>query len=215
MSENTVLQRSALLAFASGFVDCAAFIHMGGLFVAHVTGNFVLLGAAVTAGGLKSHETASALQLASLPLFFATVVLAVILARAWPDERRTARLVWLSAGLVLLAAGHAALGPAADASAAIALIAAMAILNAAQRLDPGLGAPFTVMTGNVTGLGVQLAQALVGQPSQGSPAKKTGGVLLVAGFAIGCAAGAIGETRIGWTAMVLPALALVAAGARR
>lgn len=40
-----------ILAFLAGFVDTAAFIHMSGLFVAHVTGNFVLLGAALATGG--------------------------------------------------------------------------------------------------------------------------------------------------------------------
>ena len=33
------------LAFTAGFVDAAAFIALTGLFTAHVTGNFVLIGA--------------------------------------------------------------------------------------------------------------------------------------------------------------------------
>ena len=43
---------SALLAFTAGFVDTVGFIALFGLFTAHVTGNFVLIGAAL----VDSHE---------------------------------------------------------------------------------------------------------------------------------------------------------------
>ena len=35
------------LAFVAGFADTLGFILLGGLFVAHVTGNFILIGAAL------------------------------------------------------------------------------------------------------------------------------------------------------------------------
>jgi hypothetical protein len=38
---------AALLSFNGGFVDTAGFLGLQGLFVAHVTGNFVTLGAAL------------------------------------------------------------------------------------------------------------------------------------------------------------------------
>ena len=41
---------AALLSFNGGFVDTAAFVGLQGLFVAHVTGNFVTLGAALVLG---------------------------------------------------------------------------------------------------------------------------------------------------------------------
>ncbi len=47
----------ALLSFNGGYVDTAGFLALQGLFTAHVTGNFVTLGAAVvfgTAGVLPS-----------------------------------------------------------------------------------------------------------------------------------------------------------------
>ena len=58
---------SLILAFLSGYIDTAVFVHMGGLFVAHVTGNFVLLGA--TVAGLESvgHGSSTVLQLISSP----------------------------------------------------------------------------------------------------------------------------------------------------
>src|SRR5690242_21880758 len=41
---------AALLSFNGGFVDTVGFLGLQGLFVAHVTGNFVTLGAALVLG---------------------------------------------------------------------------------------------------------------------------------------------------------------------
>ena len=41
---------AGLLSFNGGFVDTAGFLGLQGLFVAHVTGNFVTLGAALVLG---------------------------------------------------------------------------------------------------------------------------------------------------------------------
>ena len=41
---------AALLSFNGGFVDTVGFLGLSGLFVAHVTGNFVTLGAALVLG---------------------------------------------------------------------------------------------------------------------------------------------------------------------
>ena len=64
----------AALAFVAGFVDAAAFIALTGLFTAHVTGNFVLIGAelvATSAGVLA--------KLLALPVFIAAVASARVL----------------------------------------------------------------------------------------------------------------------------------------
>jgi uncharacterized membrane protein YoaK (UPF0700 family) len=41
---------AALLSFNGGFVDTSGFLGLQGLFTAHVTGNFVTLGAALVLG---------------------------------------------------------------------------------------------------------------------------------------------------------------------
>jgi uncharacterized membrane protein YoaK (UPF0700 family) len=41
---------AALLGFVAGFVDTAGFLGLQGLFTAHVTGNFVTLGATLVLG---------------------------------------------------------------------------------------------------------------------------------------------------------------------
>jgi uncharacterized membrane protein YoaK (UPF0700 family) len=72
---------AALLSFNGGFVDTLGFLGLHGLFTAHVTGNFVTLGAALVLGtqGIIS-------KLIALPEF----VLVIGLAR-WAETVLTAR----------------------------------------------------------------------------------------------------------------------------
>ena len=61
---------TGLLGFNAGYVDTAGFLALNGLFTAHVTGNFVTLGAAFVHG-----TTGAFAKLLALPLFCAVVVL--------------------------------------------------------------------------------------------------------------------------------------------
>lgn len=202
---------SFILAFLSGFVDTAVFVHMGGLFVAHVTGNFVLLGATLAGAGHAGHGGSATLQLISFPIFFVSVMLAAAIAGRVAEPHRTSALLWI-ATLLTLATGITALaGFGTDPVLAMILVVAMAILNAAQRLDAGLGAPFTVMTGNVTGVAIAAAQGLRLAPAPSVAPKPQATrtlLLLVIGFAVGCALGAVAQAWWGYSAMVAPALLL-------
>lgn len=202
-----------ILAFLSGFVDTAAFIHMQGLFVAHVTGNFVLLGAALASGGAVAGKGPEVLQLAALPVFVLAAMLTGALALRLAPERGLAVILW-SAGLLMISVGgvSAWLGAGPwDAAGAMVLIAAMGMLNAAHRMNPGMGPPFAVMTGNVAALAIRLGQLLRLTPA---PAEAASGAVeakmlrAVIGFALGCAAGALAQVWLGLAAVALPALAL-------
>src|SRR5580658_249580 len=76
-----------VLSFNAGFVDTAGFLALQGLFTAHVTGNFVTLGAALVLG------TSGVLaKLLALPVFCIVVVLVRLLgvrldALDWPRLR--------------------------------------------------------------------------------------------------------------------------------
>lgn len=60
-----------ILSFNAGFVDTAGFLALQGLFTAHVTGNFVTLGASLALG------TSGALaKLLALPVFCLVVIAA-------------------------------------------------------------------------------------------------------------------------------------------
>ena len=74
----------ALLSFNGGYVDSAGFLAIHGLFSAHVTGNFVTIGAALVFG------TSGVLtKLLALPVFCAVVFLTRLASfqlsrRGWP-----------------------------------------------------------------------------------------------------------------------------------
>lgn len=70
------------LAFVAGLVDAAAFIALTGLFTAHVTGNFVLIGAE-----LVTASTGVMSKLPALPVFVAAVAAARIIALAAARRR--------------------------------------------------------------------------------------------------------------------------------
>ncbi|MBX7481718.1 DUF1275 family protein [Qipengyuania qiaonensis] len=198
---------SPLLAFVSGYVDTAVFVLMGGLFVAHVTGNFVLIGATLTGSPVSGHGGSTRLQLIAFPVFFVAAMLAAAIAPGIAQAARTRMLLWLVTTIVIASGVAGVLADKADAALALALVAAMGLLNAAQRLDPGMGPPFTVMTGNVTGLAIAAARGLRLTPRNGEQATAVAihpmGVL-VAMFALGCALGALVQAFAGFGAMLLP-----------
>src|SRR5271154_5876519 len=71
MAPTKSVRIAALLAFNAGFVDTAGFLGLQGLFTAHVTGNFVTLGATLVFG---SHGVVA--KLLALPEFVLVVALA-------------------------------------------------------------------------------------------------------------------------------------------
>jgi len=58
-----------LLSFTAGYVDTAGFLALQGLFTAHVTGNFVTLGASLALG-----TSGAVAKLLALPVFCGVVI---------------------------------------------------------------------------------------------------------------------------------------------
>jgi uncharacterized membrane protein YoaK (UPF0700 family) len=157
---------AALLSFNGGFVDTVGFLGLSGLFVAHVTGNFVTLGAALVLG---SHGILN--KVLALPEFIAVIGLARLAGgmarrRGWPALR-----IMLTAEVILLAAffGLAvACGPFEDVDRPLALltgfagIAAMALQNALQRVHLASLPPTTLMTGSTTQATLDAVDLLAG-----------------------------------------------------
>ena len=63
-----------LLSFAAGYIDTAGFMALHGLFTAHVTGNFVTIGAALVLG-----TSGIVTKLLALPTFCAMVIVSRLL----------------------------------------------------------------------------------------------------------------------------------------
>ncbi len=188
----------AFLSLNAGYVDTAGFLALQGLFTAHVTGNFVTLGAALVMG-----SSGILAKLLALPVFcivvFGTRLLTPWLTAWGLPELRT--LLWLK--LVLLAAGAAMaiwIGPGRQGSepavvvTGMLLVAAMAIQNAVSRIHLGASPPTTLMTGTTTQMMIDIADLLRGPAPEARAAatarlSKMG--INVGAFAAGCAAGAI------------------------
>lgn len=206
------------LAFNAGYVDTFGFLALQGLFTAHVTGNFVTIGAALAHG-----STGVLTKLLALPVFCAVVILSRLSGRAmarrgWAD---LAVLCWSEILLLGLAAGlGVAFGPFADADAPAAMatglviVAAMAIQNAAHRIHMPSEAPSTLMTGTTTQILLDVADLLREAPPEGRAALVARLKRLsksVVAFAAGCAAAALGFVALGRFGFVAPPLFAFAA----
>jgi uncharacterized membrane protein YoaK (UPF0700 family) len=158
-----------VLSFNGGYVDTAGFLALQGLFTAHVTGNFVTLGAALALG-----TTGVVSKLLALPVFCAVVVLTRL--ASWSIPRRWPGLSTLLTVKVLLLIAAAVLAmrlgpfPNGDSAPAVitgmVLVAAMAIQNALHRMHLGTAPPSTLMTGTTTQLMIDVADSIRGIPAE-------------------------------------------------
>jgi uncharacterized membrane protein YoaK (UPF0700 family) len=201
---------SALLSFNAGYVDTAGFLALQGLFTAHVTGNFVTLGASLALG-----SSGAIAKLLALPIFCA-VVIATRLLNTWISQRHRPALDALIALKVLLLVIGAALairfGPFHDTDdwravlTGMVLVGAMAIQNAFHRVHFGSAPPSTIMTGTTTQVMIDLADRIYGP--KGTDAQSSSRFLqmstTVALFAAGCGAAALLYRFFGVKCFVVP-----------
>src|SRR5580692_2982473 len=89
-----------LLSLNAGYVDTAGFLALQGLFTAHVTGNFVTLGAALVLG-----TSGVIAKLLALPVFCAVVIATRLLSTELSRRNRTALRLILGVKVALLVAG--------------------------------------------------------------------------------------------------------------
>jgi uncharacterized membrane protein YoaK (UPF0700 family) len=200
-----------LLSLNAGFVDTAGFLALQGLFTAHVTGNFVTLGASLVLG-----TSGAVAKLLALPVFCMVVIAIRLLSSALLRRDRPALKVILGLKVVLLIAGAVLaihFGPFHNGDAwqavitGMVLVAAMAIQNAAHRIHLGSAPPSTLMTGTTTQIMIDLADMI--QAPRPESSERPGVRLLgmstnIVVFAAGCAAAALLYARIGVWCFVLP-----------
>jgi uncharacterized membrane protein YoaK (UPF0700 family) len=202
-----------VLSLNAGYVDTAGFLALQGLFTAHVTGNFVTLGASLAFG-----SGGAAAKLLALPVFCLVIVATRLLAYTLPTAGLPVLRTMLSLQLLLLLIGGAlaiTLGPFgkddqwALTVTGMVLVAAMAIQNAASRIHLASAPPTTLMTGTTTQMMIDLADLIRGVPQEARLAARTRLAKMganVLGFALGCAAGAVLLGLIGGWCFALPPL---------
>jgi uncharacterized membrane protein YoaK (UPF0700 family) len=208
---------AALLSFTGGFVDTAGFLGLQGLFTAHVTGNFVTLGATLVLG---THGAIA--KLLALPEFVLVVTL-VSIAAGWLAGRQWPAVpLLLSAKVALLVAFFAlavALGPFPDSDAPAALVtgfagvAAMGVQNAVARIHLGSLPPGTLMTGNTTQAVLDAVALVRGEvPNQAAAVRSRFNRMFAAivSFAAGCAVAATLYAWVGFWCLAVPVLIGVA-----
>lgn len=200
----------AALAFVAGFVDAAAFIALTGLFTAHVTGNFVLIGAELVAS-----SSGVLAKLLALPVFVGAVAGARVLALLLERQGR-APLPWLLAVELGLLAGFGLCGTlaaplgAADGAPAITVgmlaVAAMGLQNAIGRLSLGHLAPTTVMTVSVSQAVIDATDLVLRRAEDRDQTRRRFLRVLpaIAAFAAGALCGAFGIAHLAFGCVVLP-----------
>ncbi|RFP12280.1 DUF1275 domain-containing protein [Duganella sp. BJB488] len=204
-------KQSMTLGFLAGYVDTLGFIGLFGLFTAHVTGNFVLLGRAMARPAQDIW-----LKLLVFPVFVLAVALARLLILRW--ERAGSRQLRnsfllqtaLMAGSVASAwAGAPIEAPEAPLTLLTGMLcaAAMAVQNAYGKLLLGKVAATTVMTGNVTQLVIDLVDTLRGDGEARGRLKKLAWPVLA--FAVGCISGALAFMQAGFNGLLLPCALLL------
>jgi uncharacterized membrane protein YoaK (UPF0700 family) len=202
---------AALLSFNGGFLDTAGFLGLQGLFTAHVTGNFVTLGAALVFG---THGVLG--KLLALPEFVIVIALARLAGAAMTARQLPTLRILLGVKVLFLVAFFVlavTLGPFPDSDVPTALItgfagiAAMAIQNGVQRVHLASIPPTTLMTGNTTQATLDAIDLLRGVDGDKTVVVRARFLATVRGiffFAAGCAVAAILYAWVGFLSLSVP-----------
>jgi len=211
-----------LLSFSAGFIDSFTVLALFGLFVAQVTGSFVLAAAAMV-----TNEQGALTKLLAIPVFLlaavATTIFAVML-----ERRGRAALAWvlglecavLTGFLLTALIGSPLANPNAASVTAASLLGlfAMGTQSATVRLLMKDVPSTNVMTTNTTQIGIDATELLLAwQARRRAPAdaaiaaaydaaRARFGALfaIMLGFLVGTAVGALAYVGIGAWGLLLP-----------
>ncbi|GGC93234.1 YoaK family protein [Undibacterium terreum] len=206
MSQNKALGIG--LGFTAGYVDTLGFVSLFGLFTAHVTGNFVLIGSELAR---PSHGVL--IKFLAFPSFVGAVALTrmivIWLERSGKAPVRTLFAVQIAFLTAFMLLGYFALPLQSNDTLVVLLAgmsgaAAMGVQNAASRLVLSDIAPTTVMTGNVTQLVIDLVDILRGSADTAVRGRISKFLWPIVAFGLGAIGGAYGYVHFHFWASLLP-----------
>jgi uncharacterized membrane protein YoaK (UPF0700 family) len=212
-SINRAACQGIAMSFLAGYVDTVGFVALFGLFTAHVTGNFVLIGSE-----LANPSHGVLMKFMAFPAFIAAVALTRMIV-IWLERsgKRTSPYV-LALQLVFLL-GFMGVGqsiaPVTDVATSAALLAgmlgaaAMGVQNAGSRLIWQQLTPTTVMTGNVTQLVIDLVDVMRGTADVGVRQRCVKFFWPVVAFGAGAIGGAFAYRYASFLALLVPAAILL------
>jgi uncharacterized membrane protein YoaK (UPF0700 family) len=204
-------QLPVLLSMIAGAVDVIGFLSLG-LFTAHVTGNIVIIAAHLVHGGPPNVP-----QIVAVPVFILAVAAVWFIAKliksqdaAWGRPLLHVQFALLTCVLILSVVQRPALdrkGLIADVTAIIA-VSAMACQYAFLRLAVPGAPSAAVMTGNLTKAVISMLDTLSRHRplTEGASEQLTKTAKLIAGFFVGCVAGALAISLLADWAWSLPVL---------
>jgi len=212
------LAMAAALSAVAGMADSAGFILLDGLFIAHVTGNFVLIGAAIARG-----TTGIVSKILTLPAFFLGVIAARLgdqnlKLRSEADRLRVLLAAEAVMLLVVFTAGYL-LAPESGLDAIMVSTLgcigafAMGIQNAVGRLHLAQLPASTVMTVNASQFAidaVDVGLGRVGIDARGKARQRLRNIgIMMAAFACGALTGALGAMYFGFVVLLIPCAVLL------
>lgn len=206
MKASTILYLTAI----AGFIDTVTFISVGGLFAAHVTGNFVVFGASL-ANSMAEHDY---LKLIAFPVFIISIMFGAFIFGRTRNKKfgGVSLLLFLQALIFVIVSVVAYVFPSHifQAYLALMLVVGMGIQNSLHRYVPG---PMTtVMTGTVMNWSAAQAEKIFKLPvpeakiSSGKPQPQAG--WMIASFALGCLFAGFVTKELALSASMIPALLL-------
>ncbi|MBZ9774055.1 YoaK family protein [Mesorhizobium sp. CO1-1-8] len=191
----------ATLAFVAGFVDACGFLAFEGFFVAQATGSFVVAGSE-----LVNSNDKYGLKVLAIPVFLVSGMVATFVVRlvARFDQLGLTIMLSVEAMLLTVLAATWLFRVPDELNAEIALLglAAMGVQGATTRLLLiGYGST-NVMTTNTIQLSIDLADSIL---NRCLPTTLLPTTIIIGGFLVGVAAGAIVFKAIGLGGVIIPA----------
>lgn len=201
------------LAFLAGYVDTLGFIALFGLFTAHVTGNFILIGSALA----DSSQMSILLKFLAFPAFVFGVAGARLYIAAI-ERRGGAALAWSFSLQWLFLAGFMVCGIIAapvqspdsiwGMAAGLLGTVSMGMHSAISRLLLPQLAPTSLMTGNVTQVVIDFVDVLRGGADGATTERCMKFLWPVLSFGVGAIAAAFAYHAMGFVGLAVPLVIL-------